>query len=620
MTFRSLPFLLFIFCLAGQGYALESRREKLGISSYASALESYQNKEIKDAVRQLKAILQREPSDDEAALLLGTIYFENHRLKKAKNYFDRVEVRSLTDESAFAYGMTYLENKSYSKAARGLRYEVRKRGKNRSLAIYYLGSIYYKTGQMARAKRFFQKADPENLPVFLRVNRRRYLSDIRREQNRMIERVSGWRGSRAYAEATPPPSEDDGAWRENEDGNDDDLKAHSSQKNGAEPGWHLSFRPSLKLAQQGSTLDNDNLAFDSLNLVAHKESVTATVNYHPPQTATGLSLQLLAEGGQSSYNAKIQKSRYFVVDQASGVFTEQKNKRESESAPFGKVAANGSLGLGDNFSLELGGSFITHMPKSDSEKAWGQSAITAGMRFEGKKVDFVAEASVQQPFDEGQKEDALDNYFRVDLEYDFMVFRLGLDAYYWATDRVEFVSPDRFRYTLVDPSIRYRVGFATEAGGNAAMNANIGDASFLFSAAYYDRDIAKSRFVNRISTIDSIETAVDGANKFLLSANYPLWDALTVVASGGYNLLTAYLYSQRDDQGNVMKNYLTNVDQQLFQAGAVLAISDWLRFSGSYSIIRNSYEEKDTKEYVFKAANPSEIEDVSFYFELAKTF
>lgn len=616
----AISILLALSCQTAVASPRSVSSSRQGVSTYASALSAYHDKRTKDAVRQLKAILQREPLHEEAALLLGTIYFENDRLKKARSYFERVNPSDLTQESAFAYGMTYLQYKSYKKAVKGFRYEVKQRGPERTLAIYYLGVIYFKNGQILRAKRFFQALDPHDLPVYLRVNRRHYLSEIRREQNRMVERLSGYRSGRSFEKRQARPSEE--AEKRDSEGGDDDLRASlgKDQRDEYQAGWQSSVRPALVLAQQGATLDNSNLALDTVNLFAHKEAVTGLFTYRPPQKGNGLSLQLMSEAGHSGYSAKVQKSRYFVIDQVSGAFSEQEDQKKSESAGYGHLSADVSLGLSNELSFEAGASYLAHMPNFASEKMWGQSAARVGLKVEGKRVDFTADVSVQQPFDAKQDKDAIDQIYSLGLEYDFQIFRLELEAYYWTTDHVAFVNEDRFRYTLVDPSLRYRVGFASEAGGTAAVSLNLGEASVLASADYYDRDIAKSRFVSRVSTIDNIETAVDGANKFLLMLSYPFWDTLTVFGSAGYNVLSAYLYETRDSDGNVTRYYLTDVDQQVLQGGATVAFSDWIRLTGTYAFINNNYVHKDAREYDFQVANPKEIEDFSFYFELAKTF
>lgn len=619
------PFIIILLtlcgCLAqlayGRGEVLPGGRN--GVSTYASALGAYHDKRTKDAVRQLKAILQREPQHEEAALLLGTIYFENDRLKKAKSYFERVDPSALTEESAFAYGVTYMELKSYKKAARGLRYEVKNRGPNRNLAVYYLGVIYYKNGQALRARRFFQALDPHDLPVYLRVNRRRYLSEIRREQNRITERLGSSRSGRSFDKPAPRPSEDDKRWRELE-GSDEELKAVDQKNYDAEAGWRGTVRPSLELAQQGTTLDNANFGVDTVNLFANKESVAGHLSYRPPEKGNGFSLQLSGEAGQSGYSARVQKSRYFVIDQVTGALSEQEKQKKSESAGYGQLEANASLGLSEELSFEGGASYAGYLPDFKSDKMWGQSALSLGLRVEGRKAEFSLGASVLQPFDEKLRKDAVDQVYNLDLEYDFQVFRLALDVYYWGTDNASFINEDRFRFTLADPGLRYRVGFASERGASTSITFNLGEAAFLGTIDYYDREIEGSRFVNRVSAIDNIETAVDGANKFLFSVSYPLWDTLTLFGSGSYNLLSAYLYSARDKEGEITQNFLTDVDQQVYQGGATIAFSDWIRLTGTYAFTINEYLHKDTREYDFQSANPKEIEDFNFFFELGKTF
>ncbi len=613
MSFRWI-FILAIFLLASPLLAREevSPRDE----AYYSAVQSFRDNRTKDCFRQLKAILQKDPEHPEANLLIGALYYQVEKLDKARTYFDRAGPEYLTDESAFAYGATYLEFGEYRRAVQGFRFSLRHKGPYREFAQYYLGVAYYKLGQLPRARRFFQDVDTSDFPVFLKVNRRRYLNAIREKQDKTLNSIIGTNDQRSLELSSSEPSEERVGFRvtdRNVAEDPEDIEHRNSR-------WRGTVRPELRLTQQSSSLENHGITHDTVDVFAHSESMQGELAYASAQDKSRFTAQMQLALGNSGYNARVEKTQFFKLDQVSGTFASQTDKKPSETAAFTHMRGNLSLGLESDWRVDVGAALLTEIPDYEAERIWGQGSVSTGIRYEGKVVEVGLEAAALRPFDENAKKDALDFAVRADLEKNMEIVRVALAAYYWETDTINFISQDRFRFTLADPSLRYRIGFKSEIGASGSTIFQFGDFSLLLKGEYFDRTISAARYVNRISSIDDIETAADGGSKFLTSLSYPIWDSFTLFGSFGYNVLTAYLYTDREKDGTFIKDYLTDVEQMIYRIGSHVSFTDWLRLSGSYALTSNSYAEKSAKTLEFKKGNPDYSEDSVFYLEMAKSF
>lgn len=590
--------------------------------SYALGLQDYKAGRFKESVKQLKLILQTNPAHKQAAMLLGTIYYQHEKLERARGFFERTDASAFTADSSFAYGATYMEFGEYKKAAAGFRHAVKAKGPYREFAIYYLGVIYYRQGQWSRARRFFQTVDAQALPVFLRINRRRYLADLRHEQDKVLNTIisSNDRGGSELNQSQPsaesynlPRPKGSDLFEGAKDGENPSDEHENSN-------WRGSVRPTLLLTQQSSTLDNYGITQDVVSIFAHRESVRGELAYQSAQDKGKVTGSVQVAAGSTSYQAQVQKTQYFKLDQTTGAFTSQNNRRPSNTGGFGELRTNLGIGLNPEWRIDVGGAFLAEVPSYVSAKSWGQSSLSTGIRFEGQGLELGLEGAVMQPFDAGGKRDAIDFALRTDIEKNMDIVRVALAAYYWETDNIKFVSPDRFRYTLVDPSLRYRVGFKSELGASGGVTFNFGELSLLLRGEYFDRTISSERYVNRISSLDDIETAVDGGIKMLSSLSYPIWDSFSLIGAVGYNILTAYIYSDRDVDGTLIKDYVSDIEQMTYQLGALVSFGDWLQVSGSYAFIANTYADKKVATPEFKRSNPDYIENSSFYLTITKSF
>lgn len=604
--------------LAAAGSLLAGERAPIVDEPYELALEDFKAERIRESSKQLKLILANDKGHKKAAMLLGTIYYQSEKLERARGFFERTDPSAFSVETSFAYGATYMEFGEFKKAIPGFRHAVKAKGPYREYAIYYLGVIYYKLGQWGRARRFFQTVEAQELPVFLRVNRRRYLSDIRRKQDKVLNTIISSNDRSGSDFDASAPSEEPFALPQPK-GLDPDSATDSGEAQVASP-WRGSWRPSLLMTQQSSDFDNHGITNDALSIFAHRESLSGSLAYSSSQEKAKLSGLLQLTLGHSSYEARVRKTQYFKLDQTTGAFTSQSNRRPSESGGFGELKSSLSLGLSDEWRIEGAAEFLIELPGNSSAQSWGQGNVRGGLRYEGKDIEVGIEAAVLRPFDEGVRQDAQDMVFRSDIEKDLEVVRVSLSAYYWQTDRTAFISQNRFRYTLVDPSLRYRVGFKSELGTAGSTQFNFGELSLLLRAEYFDRQIEGNRYVNRISSLDDIETAVDGGSKFLMSVSYPIWDSFSLIGALGYNVLTAYLYSDRDEEGNLIQDYVTDIEQMTYQAGGQFSLTDWLQASGSYSFIANGYADKRVANTDFKRGNPDYVENSTFYLTITKSF
>lgn len=593
-------------------------------SSYEAALNDYRANRVRESARILKAILLKDPRNKEAAMLLGTIYYQNHKLKKAYYLFEKGDPSFLTAENAFAWGSTYLEFDEDKKAAIGFRYIIKNKAPFRPFAMYYLGVIAYKAAQWQKARKYFQKVNPEDLTVALRVNRRRYLAEIKRQQDILLESIIGGMNKSGQdltgpqiPVATPMPPKDSGA--------EEDLAAPLANalqvEREEQKGWRSSFRPSVMLAQQNQLSDNHGLNHDNVNLFAHREGISGVVNYDDERKSGGLVGGFAYSLGDIGYSAQLEEVKYFTLEQTSGVFTSQARSNQNEASGFVSLQPNLGFYVTDNLRLDLNIGARAYFPEYDYLQAWGQGSQQVGLRYEDGATELGLELTALQPFDQKQKKEAIDFTGRADAERQFGDLRVNLQAYGWQTDHAKFLSSDRFRLVLADSELRYRTGFVSELGASASLLLNIfSDTTLQVRVEGLEREPLNGARLNRLRSIDSIESVAYGAGKSLVSLNIPLGDSASITGSAAYHLLTDYHYTELDTTGIVVQEFRTDVEQGIYQAGGVISFADWIRLSGTYTVTSNNFVSASANDREFRRRNPDYTVDADFYLELAKSF
>jgi hypothetical protein len=593
-------------------------------SSYETALNDYRANRIRESARALKAILLKDPKNREAAMLLGTIYYENHKLKKAYYLFEKGDASLLDAHNAFAWGSTYLEFDEDKKAAMGFRYILKNKVPFRPFATYYLGVIAYKAAQWQKARKYFQKVNPEDLTVSLRVNRRRYLADIKKQQDKLLESIiggasqSGQDGAGPQVPVATPMSPRDS-------GMEEDLAAplaNALQVERDDPkGWRHSFRPSLMLAQQTQLADNHGLNHDNVNLLAHREGISGLSNYDSGRKSGGLIGGLSYALGDIGYAAQLEEVKYFTLEQTSGVFLSQARSEQNETSGF--ISLEPSLGLyvTENLRLDLKVGVRGYFPEYDYQQAWGQSSQQVGVRYERADTELGLEFTALQPIDEQQKKEAIDLAGRADIEQQFGDLRLTFQAYGWQTDHAKFLTSNRFRLILADPELRYRTGFVSEVGAAVSALLNVfSETTIQLRLERLEREPWNGARLNRLRSFDNVESVAYGAGKSLVSLNIPLGDSASITGSAAYHLLTNYHYTELDTTGLPVRDYVTDVKRIIYQAGAVISFAEWIRLSGSYTVSSNSFVAETAHDREFRRRNPDYTVDADFYLELAKSF
>ncbi|MDQ3232193.1 MAG: hypothetical protein M3Q07_10265, partial [Pseudobdellovibrionaceae bacterium] len=532
----------------------------------------------------------------------------------------------LNQDNAFAWGATYLEFDEDKKAALGFRYILKNKAPFRPYATYYLGVIAYKAGQWQRARKFFQKVNPEDLTVALRVNRRRYLADIKRQQDKMLETIIGGvskSGQDLAAPqppvATPMPPKDSGP--------DEDLtapKANALQVESVEDpkGSRHSFKPSLMLTQQNQLSDNHGLNHDNVNLFAHREGVSGMVNSGDERRSSGgLVGGLEYSLGDIGFSAQLEEVQYFTLEQTSGVFTSQARTNQNESSGFVRLQPYLNWYVTETMRFELNVGVSSYFPDYDYLQAWGQVSQQLGARYENAELEIGLELTALQSFDEKQDKEAIDLGGRADVERQFGDVRWNVQAYGWQTDHARFQSSNRFRLVLADPDLRYRTGFVNELGATSSLLFNIfSETTLQLRLEALQREALQGANLNRLRSIDSVESVAYGAGKSLVSLNIPLGDSASITGSAAYHLLTGYHYTDFDTTGLALQDYVTDVEQTIYQAGGVISFAEWIRLSGTYTITSNNFVAGSATSREFRRRNPDYTVDADFYLELAKSF
>jgi|GEM_PF-3115909 len=595
--------------------------------AYESALADYRANRVRDAARALKAILIKDSKNKEAAMLLATMYYQNHKLKRALYWFDRGDASLLNHDNAFAWGSTYLEFNDDKKAALGFRYIIKNKGPFRPFAAYYLGVIAYQSSQWLKARKYLQRVNPEDLTVALRVNRRRYLSDIKRQQEKMLEAIIGGIDKQAQDLGSTQPTEPNEGSSTKDNAAEDELEAPQPNAQQVErtedrKGWRSSFKGSLALTQHSQLFDNHGLSYDAVSLFAHREGFGGQVNYGDERNGgNGFFGGLEFSIGDIGYSARLDQTQFFAIDQTSGIFASQIGRSLSENSGFLVVHPHLNWYLNDRFRFEMSVGVRSYFPEYDALQLWGQTSEQLGMYYEDEDLELGLEFGILQPFDAKQNKDAFDFVGRTELEKQLGDIRISLQAYGWQTDHAKFISLDRFRLVLADSQLRYRNGFVSEAGGSGSLLFNLfSETSLQLRFDILQREAPSSVPINRLTSSESIESVAYGASKSLASINVPLWESVSLTGSTAYHLLTDYHYSDVDPVLSTVQEFVTDVEQSIFQAGGLISFADWIRLSGSYAVTENNFLSKSAADKVFRRRNPDYLTDSIIYLELNKSF
>lgn len=595
-----------------------------GDPAYEAALLDYKANRIREAARALKNILTRDPKNKEAAMLLGTLYYQNHKAKKAFDWFERSDSSVLSNDTAFAWGSTYLEYEDQKKAAVGFKYLLKNKGPFRPYASYYLGVIAYNSSQWLKARRYFQRVNPEDLTEELRVNRRRYLADIKRQQDKLLEAIIG-SADRASPnlEVTAPVVDQPATGKDTiPEESLEAPKANAQQVERPEEKktWRHRIKPSLALTQQNELYDNHGLNHDDVNLLAHREGVSGVLNYGDARSG-GILGGIDYNIGDIGYSARLDQVQYFTLESTSGLFTTQKSSNEDETSGFFILQPYLGWYFSDRTRLELSLSMRSYFPDYDSKQAWGQGSGQLGLRYEDSDTELGLELSVFQVFDESVSKKALDLAARAEVEEQFGEVRINLQAFGWQTDQAELVSRNRFRLVLADPQLRYRTGFVSEFGASGSIIFNLfWETSLQLRLETLAREPLNGVNINRLRSTDGVESVAYGANKSLASYNIPLGDSASLTGSAAYHLLSGYHYTDIDSDGGVLQEYKTDVEQIIYQAAGLVSFAEWIRLSGNYTITSNRFTGETVSRREFRRRNPDYVVDSAIYLEVGKSF
>ncbi len=625
MTVHRMILLLFLCVLSESKVFAADERETQ--ASYSDALQSMKLQKYKEASRQLKAILQKDPKDKEALLLLGTVYYQNHSFRKARAYFERSDASALSSETAFAWGSVYFHFEDYKKAAQGYRYVVKSKAPFRSFSIYYLGVCYYKMGQWSRARRFFQSVDPGDLPQFMQNNRKAYLAEIRQKQDRLLANVLGSNPTQSLRQPSVVEQFEATLAKEKEREKDANLMSEEEfetpridiripDRLETPKGFVSSWRPSLQLMQESSSLDNFNLNQDSVTLVAHREAVETTMGYNQNSWNTYLRLQ----AGSQSYDATIQESQFFQLEQTTGIFASESDRRQKLDSSFGHLEVAGSSNLGQYFRLELSAGYLALLPRYDSKLMWGDASAQAQLSFTASEFEANLQLEAHMPFDQADNKSTQDFVVHTEAEKVLGDFRLGLTAFQWMTQDETYVSRDRYRYALLDPELRYRVGYLSELGGSGSLSYNWGESTLSLKGSATQRTSKDGKAIARLSRLDEIESVALGLTQVSFTAQFPLWDSFSLSGSGAVQQLTSYLYNDYDESGNLLKSYESDVQQSLFQIGISMPLTNWLTFSGRYHLTSQEYSGADVADKEFRRRNPDLTQASLLLLDVGQTF
>ncbi len=570
---------------------------------YETGLSLFKAGRFSDAVKILKNLSKDESQKGKADLLIGTMYFQKKKLSEAKDYFEKAGEATLSKETAYAYGATYLDSEEYSKALKGLRANLKLNGPNRPLTRHMVAVCFFKLSQFTRAERYFQATPAKSLPKAQRLERQKYLAEIRQKHDELLSSFIGEENESRTQNTVPadfggPQVED--SWK----------------SNSASPSWGIKWKPGAVLRQESTQNLNRAHGIDAADLVAHRVGIRA----YADGDANDASFGSMEFGlGFAGYDVKTAHSRSFVLPGIDGDFLSEEKQEGSEENFFVNFHPLFNLELTPSLRGELGARYTVMLPNFKSATSWGQSEGFIKLRAEGKETDGGLEIALQQPFDQEEPTIANDVLLKADVNQHLGEINLRVNAQSWRTDNTAFTSFDNNRMNIVDSRFKYHVGFSSEAKFGASGEITLGDMTFRMSYDYTSRQSTKP--LERLNPVDEVESVAKEANKRMFAISFPLWDTVSLTAAGGTQSLSGYVFRSRDEvTGDVVKEYRSDVKQSFSQLGMLVVLIDWIRIKVNYAIGHYKYDGIDINDPIFQDTNPRAIESSLMHIELSKSF
>lgn len=570
---------------------------------YAKALELAKAGKLKESFNVLKIMAKDETEKSRAYLLIGSLYFQKKKYKKAKRYFDEAgDEAVLTKETAFAYGATYLEYEDLTKALKGLRSAIKLRGGSATQIYFKLGVTYYKLGLYSRAEKYLEQVNPKILTTGLRLERQRYLLDIRARHDEFMTSFTGQESEVRSVSSSPRAF--DGRADEN------DWTAAREKE------WGIRWKPGLMLHQESVQNINRGNGRDAVEVLAHRVGTRGYAGGNSSQKNFG---SLEFGFGFTGFEVQSDQSRAFEIPEASGEFLSQSKSHRSEENVFANFQPMLNIELSSAVRAEIGASVSAFLPHAKVSEGWGQSEAFTRIRGEWGNFDGGLEFAAQQPFDNAAHQNSNDMLAKLDLNQRLGEMSLRANAQHWVAGDETFRAFDRERMSLLDSRFKYHVGFDSETKVAFTGSLSLGDVGLRASYEFTSRTAEFGP--DRLSSSDDPETVARQANKRMFAAAIPLFDTISLSAGIGSQNLSGYTFRLRDDvTGAVLKEYTSDVSQSLLQLGCAVSLVDWVKVKLTFTEGRNTYKSSSADDDRFKEQNPRAFENSIMHIELSKSF
>jgi len=570
---------------------------------YEMALVRYRAGKYSEAAVILRGLTKNEEQKEKAALLIGAIFFQKKKLARAKEYFDKGGDAPLTKETAFAYGATYLDSEDYTKALIGLRANLKMHGPNRTLTRHMVAVCFYKLSQYTRAERYFEATSPKALPKPQRMERQRYLANIRQKQDEILSTFMNDEGESRSQSSLPV---------EFGGGSQDDSWLNA----GEEVERTIRWKPGAFIRQESTQNQNRSNGADTSDLILHRVGVRAYAGGDPYGKSFG-SLEFGA--GFAGYDVKTAQSRSFQLPNITGEFLSEIKERHSEENTFAVFNPLLNFEFTQTTRGEVGARYTAMIPKFKTSLNWGQSEVFVRIRREGKEFETGLEVSAQQPYDQAQNKLSNDGMIKFDVNQRLGELSLHLNAQTWRTDNVNFKAFDRNRMQLLDSRFKYHNGFEAESKLGVSGNVTVGEIGL--RAAYDLTSRQSDELIERLNPVDDIDSVAKVSNKRSFALSIPLWDTVNVIIAGGSQSMSGYVFRRRDPETlEVVKEYTADVKQTFSQLGAQVVLVDAIRVRINFTTGTYDYVGEGVKDRDFEEANPRSSESSVIHFELSKSF
>jgi tetratricopeptide (TPR) repeat protein len=573
-------------------------------AEYKKALGFQKEGKLKDAFQVLKSLSKDETEKARAYLFIGSLYHQKKKYKKAKLYFDEAgDDIVLEKETAFAYGATYLEYEDLTKALVGLKAAAKFKSASPTAIRYKLGVTYFKLGQYSRAELYFEKIDPNALSTGLRLERQRYLLEIRARHDELRTSFTGQESEVRTVVASPRAFD-------NESSNND-WSAIAKEKE-----WGIRWRPGAMLHQESSQNLNRGNGRDASELLSHRVGTSAYAGGNASAKAFG---SLEFGFGFTGFEVQKEHSRSFRIAGADGEFLSRTTSERAEEHGYFNFQPMLNLELSPAMRAEVGAGLNAYLPHFQMDQGWGQTEALVRLRAEGKDREGGIEVALQQPFDSREHETSDDVLVKGDYSERFGEVGVRVGAQHWVAGNDKFTAFSRERMSLVDNRFKYHLGFQTESKASVSASLNLGDLGLRATYEYTTRKSATG--VERLSVNDDPELTSQEAHKRLLAAAFPLWDTVSLSAAIGMQSLKGYTFRLRDEStGAVLREYESDINQQILQLGCVVALVDWVKVRLTFAQGRNSYIGGTARDEIFELQNPRASENSLMHIELSKSF